>query len=52
MDYLGKRPELAKLNAHCIQREMATELKAQIDRVYAENEKQIETIKRDIYSTV
>jgi spore coat polysaccharide biosynthesis protein SpsF len=52
MDYLGERPELAKLNANCIQREMAIELKAQIDRVYAENEKQIETIKRDIYSTV
>jgi spore coat polysaccharide biosynthesis protein SpsF len=52
MDYLDERPELAKLNANCIQREMATELKAQIDRVYAENEKQIEAIKRDIYSAV
>ena len=50
VDYLDKRPELAKLNANCVQRELAPELKAEIDRVYAENKQQIETVKRAIYS--
>jgi spore coat polysaccharide biosynthesis protein SpsF len=52
VDYLDTHPELVKLNANCFQREMAPELKAQIDRVYAENERQIAAIKRDIYSSV
>lgn len=52
VDYLDRHPELVKLNASCFQRDMAPELKAQIDRVYSKNEKQIEAIKRDIYSAV
>lgn len=51
VDYLDEHPELLLLNANCVQRELAPDIKAEIDRVYTENKKQIQAIKRAIYST-
>jgi len=49
IDYLDKNPEVAKINAKCIQLDLDEDKKEQINEFYKENLEEIKRIKREIY---
>jgi spore coat polysaccharide biosynthesis protein SpsF len=52
VEYLDKHPDTAKINANCIQLDLAKDVKERINNYYIENHKEIMKIKKEIYSTI
>jgi len=50
VEYLDKHPEIAAINASCVQLDLEPHVKKQIDSNYREHLQEIRKIKRDIYS--
>ena len=50
IDYLGKNPEIAKINQNCVQLDLDEKVKEEIGKSYKENLEEIKRIKNKIYS--
>lgn len=46
MDYLGRNPDVAKINQHCVQLQLDPKSKGKIDKNYRDNLEKIKEIKR------
>lgn len=51
VEYLDKHPDIAKINKNCIQLDLDKDVKEKINKYYIKNRKEIEKIKKEIYST-
>lgn len=49
IEYLDKNPAVAQTNQECVQLDLDTTIKSEIDRVYREKIKEIKKIKEEIY---
>jgi spore coat polysaccharide biosynthesis protein SpsF len=50
IEYLDKHPEIAAINALCVQLDLVQKVKEQIDKNYREHFQEIKKLKQDIYS--
>ena len=51
VEYLDQHLDIAKINANCIQLDLSKDAKEKINNYYIKNRKEIEKIKKEIYST-